>query len=77
MKSVNKMSLKMQNVNVIPWEPMDEQPEFYDKLVRMAEALRDRTKDTAPRWSTVPPSPFPPTIFPFFHEEPDPKSYPL
>ena len=66
----------MQTVNVVPWELMHEQREFYDKLVVMDAALRDRPKDTDHRWSTVPPSPFPPTIFPFFHEEPDPKHFP-
>jgi len=54
---------------------MDEQRNFYDKLVVMEAALRDRPKDTDPRWTTVPPSPFPSTIFPFFHEELDPKTY--
>ena len=42
---------------------MDEQRAFYDKLVVMEAALCDRPKDTDPRWSTVPPSPFPRTIF--------------
>ncbi len=37
---VNKMSLNMQKVNVDPWELMEEQREFYDKLVMMAVALR-------------------------------------
>jgi len=76
LRLVSKMSLSMQKVNVVPWELMDEQREFYDRLVIMEAALRDRPKDTDPRWSTVPPSPFPPTIFPFFHEEPDSKNYP-
>ncbi len=65
----------MQTVNVIPWELMDEQREFYTMLVHMEEVLRDRPKDTDPRWSIVPPTPFLPTIFPFFHEEPDPKKF--
>ena len=47
-----------------------------DKLVVMEAALQDRPKDTDPRWITVFPSPFPSTIFPFFHEEPDPTTYP-
>jgi hypothetical protein len=76
LKLVSKMSLTMQTVNVVPWELMDEQRAFYDKLLVMEEALRDRPKDSDPRWSTIPPSPFPQTIFPFFHEEPDPKNYP-
>jgi hypothetical protein len=75
LKFVYKMSLKMQTVNVIPWELLDEQLEFYNKPVCMEEALRDRPKDTASRWSNFPPSPFPLTIFPFFHEEPDPKNF--
>ncbi len=75
LKLVSKMSLKMQIMNVIPWELMDEQREFHNKLVLIEEALRDRPKDTDPRWSTVPPSPFPLSIFPFFHEEPDPKHF--
>ena len=37
---VSKMSLNMQKVNVDPWELMEEQREFYDKLVMMAVALR-------------------------------------
>jgi hypothetical protein len=76
LKLVSIMSLVMQTVNVVPWELMDEQREFYSKLVLIEEALRDRPKDTDPRWSTVPPTPSPPTIFPFFHEEPDPKNFP-
>ncbi len=32
---VSKTSLTMQKVNVIPWEMMEEQREFYDKLVMM------------------------------------------
>ncbi len=76
LKLASRMSLAMQTANVVPWELMDEQREFYNKLVLMEEALRDRPKDTDPRQSTVPPTPFPPTIFPFFHEEPDPKNFP-
>jgi hypothetical protein len=76
LKLVGNMSLEMQTVNVVPWELMDEQRAFYDKLVVSEAALRNRPKDMDPRWSMVPPSPFPPTIFPFFHEDPDPKYYP-
>jgi hypothetical protein len=76
LKLVSKMSLTMQTVNVVPWELMQEQREFFNNIVAMEAALRDRPKDTDPRWSTVPPTPFPPAIFPFFHEEPDPKNYP-
>ena len=76
LRLVSKMSLLMQTVNVVPWELMHEQRQFYDKLVVSEAALRDRPKDMDPRWSTVPPSPFPPTIFPFFHEEQDPKHFP-
>ncbi len=66
LKLVSMMSLTMQTVNVIPWELMDEQREFHDKLVLMEEALIDRPKDSDPRWTTVPPSLFPPSIFPSF-----------
>jgi hypothetical protein len=54
---------------------MDEQRDFYNKLVVTEAALRDKPKDTDPRWSTVPPSSFLPAIFPYVHEEPDPKNY--
>jgi len=76
LKLVNHMSLEMHTMNVVPCELMDEQRAFDDKLVAMEAALRDRPKDTDPGWSTVPPSPFPSTIFPFFYEEPDPKNFP-
>jgi len=66
----------MQTENVAPWELKDEQQVFYTKVVVMKEALRDRPKDTDPRWIIVYPTPFPPTIFPFFHEEYDPKNFP-
>ncbi len=49
MKLVIKMSRKMQTMNVIPWELMDEEREFYNKLVFMEEALQDWPKDMAPR----------------------------
>ncbi len=49
LNSVSRMSLSMQTVNVIPWELMDEQRDFYNHLVLMEEALRDRPKDTDPR----------------------------
>ncbi len=55
---------------------MHEQREIYDKLVVMEAALRDRPKNTDSRWSTVPPTPFPPTIFPFLNDEPDSKNHP-
>jgi len=40
-KFVSKTSLKIHNVNAIPWELMDEQREFYNNHVLMEEALRD------------------------------------
>ena len=47
---VSKMSLTMQKVNVIPWELMEEQREFYDKLVMMEAALRERpSRESDPR----------------------------
>ena len=39
---VSKMSLNMQKVNVISWELMEEQREFYDKLATMEDALREQ-----------------------------------
>jgi hypothetical protein len=77
LRLINKMSLQMQKVNVIPWEVMREQREFYDKVVLMEAALRDRPKETDPRWSVIPLDLFPPLVFPFFHEELDPKKHPL
>ena len=70
------MSLQMQKVNVIPWELMREQRELYDRIVFMEAALRDRPKETDPRWSVVPHDPFPVSVFPFFHEKPDPVRHP-
>ena len=46
---VSKMSLYMQTVNVIPWELMKEQHDFFDKLTVMHEALRDRPPESDPR----------------------------
>ena len=44
------MSLNMQKVNVIPRELMEEQREFYDKLVMMEAALREQpSKKSDPR----------------------------
>ena len=56
---------------------MEEQREFYDKLVLMEAALREQpTRESDPRWMSTPPDPFPASIFPFFHREPDPKHHP-
>ena len=46
---VSKMSLSMQTVNVIPWKLMREEQVFYDKLVVMEAALRERSPETDPR----------------------------
>jgi hypothetical protein len=73
---VSKMSLSMQTVNVIPWELMTEQRDFYDKLRRMQKALRDQPSESDPRWSSTPPDPIPSVVFSFFHEEPDKKKPP-
>jgi hypothetical protein len=54
---------------------LQKEKEFFDMLVRMHADLRDRPKDEDPGWSTSPPSPFPATIFPIFHEDPDPKNH--
>ena len=71
---VSKMSLNMEKVNVIPWELMEEQRKFYDKLVLIKAALRERpSRDSDPRWRSTPPDPIPVSVFPFFHREPDPK----
>ncbi len=40
LRLISKMSLQMQKVNVIPWELMREQREFFDKIVLMEAALR-------------------------------------
>ena len=66
----------MQKVDVIPWELMEEQREFYDKLVMMEAALRQQPRESDPRWMSTPPDPIPAYIFPFFHREPDPKQHP-
>ena len=63
----------MQAVSVIPWEFMSEQRDFYDKMVSMQSALREQPKETDPRWRPFPPDPIPLSVFPFFHEEPNPK----
>ena len=76
LKLVNMTSLSLQIVNVVSWEFMDEQRQLYNKIVLMEEALRNRSKDMDPRWTIAPPSLFPPTVFPFFHEEPEPKNHP-
>jgi hypothetical protein len=39
----------------------------------MQFALREQPKETNPRWRLTPPDPIPRSIFPLFHEEPDPK----
>ncbi len=70
---VSKMSLYMHTFNVVPWELMSEQRDFYDKVVSMQPALREQPKETDPRWRSTPPDPIPASVFPFFHEEPDPK----
>ncbi len=47
---LNKMSLNMQKVKIIPWELMEEQREFYDKLVVMEAALREQpSRESDPR----------------------------
>ena len=73
---VSQMSLSMQTVNVIPWELMAEQQAFYDKLVSMEASLRQRPPESDPRWTIMHPDPIPAAVFPFFHEEPDPKNHP-
>jgi hypothetical protein len=73
---VSHMSLKTQIANVILWELMAEQREFYDKLVIMEAALREQPKEIDPRWRNSPPDPIPASIFPFFRGEPDPKKHP-
>ena len=75
MELVSKMSLSMQTVNIIPWELMTEQTEFYDKLVAMHVALRDQPSESDPRWRRTPPDPIPAAVFPFFHEELDKKNH--
>jgi hypothetical protein len=39
---VSKMSMSMQTVNVIPWELMAEQRQFYNKMMDMNAALREQ-----------------------------------
>ena len=65
---VSKLSLNMQKVNVIPWELMEKQREFYDKLVMMEAALREQSsRESDPRWRSTPPDPILASVFPFFH----------
>jgi hypothetical protein len=71
------MSLAMQKVNVIHWELMEEQREFYDKLAMMDVALREQpSTESFPRWRSTPPDPIPVSVFLVFHREPDPKHDP-
>jgi hypothetical protein len=71
------MILNMQKVNVIPWELMEEQREFYDKLVMMEAALREQpSRESDLRWGSNPPDPIPASVFPFFRREHDPKHHP-
>jgi len=73
---VSKMSLSKQTVNVIPWELMTEQNEFYNKLVAMHATLRDQPSESDPRWRSTPLDPSPAVVFPFLHGEPDKKNHP-
>ncbi len=75
LRIIGKMSLAMQTMNSIPRGLMREQRELYDKIVLMEPDLRDRPKETDPRWSVVPLDPFPASVFPLFHEEPYPKNH--
>jgi hypothetical protein len=64
---VSKMSLNMQKVNVIPWELMEEQREFFDKLVLMEAALREQPAwESDPLWMRIPPDHIPASIFPLY-----------
>jgi hypothetical protein len=73
----SKMSLTMQKVNIIPWEMMEEQRDFYDKLVMTEAALREQpSRESDPRWRSNHPDPIPASVFPFFNREPDPKHHP-
>jgi len=73
---VCKTSLNMQIVNVFPWGLMEEQREFYDKLVNVEDALREQpSRESDPWWMSTPPDPISVFIFPFFHREPDPKHH--
>jgi len=63
----------MQKVNVIPRELMEEQREFYVKLVMMEAALREQpSRESDPRWRSTPPDPIRASVISFFHKEPDP-----
>ncbi len=56
---------------------MEEQREFYDKLVMMEAALREQpSRESDPRWMSTPPDPIPASVFHVFHKEPDPKHHP-
>jgi hypothetical protein len=58
---VGKMSLNMQKVNVSPWELMEEQRDFYDKLAMMETALREQpSREPNPRWMSTFRTPFRP-----------------
>ena len=59
---VSKMSLTMQTVNLIPWELMGEQHDFYNKIVAMREVLRDKPLESDPRWCSTPRDPIPALI---------------
>ena len=72
---VSKMSLSMQTLDVIPWELMAEQQALYEKIVGTEAALREQPPESDPRWTSTHPDPIPATVFPFFHEEPDPKHH--
>jgi hypothetical protein len=72
----SKMSLIIQAANVIPWELMGEQHDFYDKIGAMHEALREQPREFDPLWSSTPLDPVPASVFPFFHEEPGQKYHP-
>ncbi len=73
LRIASKMFLSLQTANVVPWELMSEQRDFYDKVVSMQSALREQPKETDPRWRSTPPDPILASVFFFFHEESDPK----
>ena len=72
---VGQMIMSMQTVKVIPWELMAEQQALYDKLVSMELALRQQPLESDPRWTSTHPDPIMAAVFPYFHEEPDPKHH--
>ena len=56
---------------------MEEQREFYDKLVMMEAALREQpSRELDPRWRSTPPDPIPVSVILVFHKEPDHKHDP-